>query len=105
MDKENQLLLGENRRYCRDIKDLELAIQAESITKQELESAKLELEDQLDKTTKKVTILEKSEQDSIKKIERLTGLNEELRDLINQEREASNEELLRLEKQSDLKIK
>lgn len=39
------------------------------------------------------------------KIERLTALNEELRDLVDQEREANIEEINRLEQEKDLKIK
>lgn len=49
--------------------------------------------------------MEKSDDENLKKIERLTSLNEELRDLIDQEREANNEELVRVEKEKELKIK
>ena len=38
-------------------------------------------------------------------MERLTALNEELRELINQEREANNDEVARIEKQHSLKVK
>lgn len=105
IEKENQLLSGENKKYQQDIKEFELTIEAESLTKRELESAKLELEDQYEKAKKKLSSIELSDSENVKKIERLTALNEELRDLIDQEREINSDELYRLEKQSKLKIK
>ena len=64
IENENQLLLGENRKFCKDVKDYESIIEALNLQIKDLEEAKLDAEDQLQKALKKKSELQSNDEES-----------------------------------------
>ena len=93
MEKEQSLLQLENSKMKKDIKQTSEKLRDESEARSLLEQKSIELEEQLKITKQNFKDLQKSNIESESKLERITALNDEMRELIGQERQYNEEEL------------
>lgn len=104
-DKEKQLLLGDLQKLQKDNVELEKSIKTESEARAELEALKIEQDDKIKTLTAKEQELQDEVLRNATKVQRLTDLNEEMRSLIEQDRQYNDEELERIKKEYEFNQK
>lgn len=105
LEKEKILYECESKKLGKDFEDLGKQLREEIEAVRHLDNIKQELEQHNKKMLDKINHLEEIKSKNDHKIARLSELNEELRDLIEEERNYNNEEVNRISKACTLKLK